>query len=104
MEVAEQLANDLLKDLKRLGLLSQNQTLGSITADFELTCSRRQYLDFLDYVHGLERATYISVNDDDENTYSINMTLYCVTELQTEETETGAAATEPTGENPEQAA
>lgn len=146
LEVAEQLANDLLKDLKRLGLLSQNQTLGSITADFELTCSRRQYLDFLDYVHGLERATYISsasinytkaaaapdntnaqptydeegniippaavevrpedtvVNDDDENTYSINMTLYCVTELQTEETETGAAATEPTGENPEQAA
>lgn len=148
--VAEQLAKDLLKELMRLGLLAQNQTIGSITADFELTCTRQQYLDFLDYVHGLERATYISgarinytktntgetaetnmqptydeegnvilpqerepnfeelrVRDDDEATYSVNMTLFCVTELQTEEEDSGAAAeaaTEPAAENPEQAA
>lgn len=144
MAAEESLTKDILKELKRLGLLAQNQTIGSITADFELTCTRAQYLDFLDYVHGLERATYISsarinytkaaavqetenvppvldeqgnpvaavppvrepnpddtiVQDTDEDTYSINMTLYCVTELQTESEET----TEPAAETTEQAA
>ena len=96
-------------------------------------------MDFLDYVHGLEHATYISsakinytktvvvedttnvqptydeegniipvtvrepdpdenrVKEDDVFTYSVNMTLYCVTELQTEE-ETTEAVTEPPAE------
>lgn len=129
--IYEELSSKLLKDLKRLQLSAENQTIGSITADFDVTCTRQQYLDFLDYVHNLERATYIHsaeinytkaaasteretptlppvtdengnplpvqsaaqtsddtrVKDTDESTYSINMTLYCVKELQIEENE-----------------
>ncbi len=129
--IQEELSAKLLKDLKRLQLSAENQTIGSITADFDVTCTRQQYLDFLDYVHNLERATYIHsaeinytkapasteretptlppvtdengnplpvqsaaqisddtrVKDTDESTYSINMTLYCVKELQIEENE-----------------
>lgn len=57
--IYEELSSKLLKDLKRLQLSAENQTIGSITADFDVTCTRQQYLDFLDYVHNLERATYI---------------------------------------------
>lgn len=57
--IYEELSAKLLKDLKRLQLSAENQTIGSITADFDVTCTRQQYLDFLDYVHNLERATYI---------------------------------------------
>ncbi len=59
MAIYEELSAKLLKDLKRLQLSAENQTIGSITADFDVTCTRQQYLDFLDYVHNLERATYI---------------------------------------------
>ncbi len=59
MAIYEELSSKLLKDLKRLQLSAENQTIGSITADFSVTCTRQQYLDFLDYVHALERATYI---------------------------------------------
>lgn len=59
MAIYEELSAKLLKDLKRLQLSAENQTIGSVTADFDVTCTRQQYLDFLDYVHNLERATYI---------------------------------------------
>ncbi len=59
LKVYEELSVKLLKDLMRLKLSGENQTVGSITADFDVTCTRKQYLDFLDYVHKLERATYI---------------------------------------------
>lgn len=141
---AEDMAKNLLKELMKLGLLTKEQTIGSITAEFDLTCTRQQYLDFLDYVHGLERATYISaakinytkevaqdennnnpqytvdengnvvvipaeehkitreetrVQEDDEATYNVEMTLFCVTALQTPEDDSNnEAVTQPAEE------
>ncbi|MBD5114211.1 MAG: hypothetical protein HDT46_03285 [Ruminococcaceae bacterium] len=51
---------DALKEYINTMLSLTSQTLGSISASFKITCTRQQYLDFLDYVHGLEHATYIS--------------------------------------------
>lgn len=54
---------DALKEYINTMLTAASETLGSITASFDVTCTRKEYLDFLDYVHGLEHATYISGAD-----------------------------------------
>ena len=51
---------DALKEYINTMLTAASETLGSISASFDITCTRKEYLDFLDYVHGLEHATYIS--------------------------------------------
>ncbi|MCM1054659.1 MAG: hypothetical protein NC394_03965 [Bacteroides sp.] len=51
---------DALKEYINTMLTLTEQTLGSISANFDIVCTRQQYLDFLDYIHGLERATYVS--------------------------------------------
>lgn len=62
-----------LKEYINMMLSTTEQTLGSITANFEITCTRQQYLDFLDYVHTLEHATYISgANINFTNTGAVN--------------------------------
>lgn len=66
-------AMDVLKEYVNTMLSTTEQTLGSITANFEITCTRQQYLDFLDYVHTLEHATYISgANVNFTNTGAVN--------------------------------
>lgn len=66
-------AMDVLKEYVNTMLSTTEQTLGSITANFEITCTRQQYLDFLDYVHTLEHATYISgANINFTNTGAVN--------------------------------
>lgn len=63
----------VLKEYINMMLSTTEQTLGSITANFEITCTRQQYLDFLDYVHTLEHATYISgANINFTNTGAVN--------------------------------
>lgn len=63
----------VLKEYVNMMLSTTEQTLGSITANFEITCTRQQYLDFLDYVHTLEHATYISgANINFTNTGAVN--------------------------------
>lgn len=119
-----------LKEYVNNMLSLTSQTLGTITANFNITCTNEEYLKFLDYVHNLERATYVNganINCEDnfltfsdtsadenadgsesdgensentekfdetgetqtvepqivnEFTYNVQMTLYCVTELQ----------------------
>lgn len=51
---------DIAKDYMNTLLSATNQTLGSISASFTVDCTRAEYYDFVDYIHGLERATYIS--------------------------------------------
>lgn len=66
-------AMDVLKEYVNTMLSTTEQTLGSVTANFEITCTRQQYLDFLDYVHTLEHATYISgANVNFTNTGAVN--------------------------------
>lgn len=66
-------AMDVLKEYVNTMLSTTEQTLGSVTANFEITCTRQQYLDFLDYVHTLEHATYISgANINFTNTGAVN--------------------------------
>lgn len=66
-------AMDVLKEYVNTMLSTTEETLGSITANFEITCTRQQYLDFLDYVHTLEHATYISgANVNFTNTGAVN--------------------------------
>lgn len=63
----------VLKEYVNTMLSTTEETLGSITANFEITCTRQQYLDFLDYVHTLEHATYISgANINFTNTGAVN--------------------------------
>lgn len=63
----------VLKEYVNMMLSTAEETLGSITASFEITCTRQQYLDFLDYVHTLEHATYISgANINFTNTGAVN--------------------------------
>lgn len=63
----------VLKEYINMMLSTAEETLGSITANFEITCTRQQYLDFLDYVHTLEHATYISgANINFTNTGAVN--------------------------------
>lgn len=63
----------VLKEYINMMLSTAEETLGSITANFEITCTRQQYLDFLDYVHTLEHATYISgANVNFTNTGAVN--------------------------------
>lgn len=112
---------DIAKDYMNTLLSATNQTIGSISASFTVECTRAEYYDFVDYIHGLERATYINgasipytgkntvaqnqttvdaegnevtqrvetqeegqLGDDVVTSYSINMTLFCAKELQTE--------------------
>lgn len=51
---------DIAKDYMNTLLSATTQTLGSISASFTVECTRAEYYDFVDYIHGLERATYIS--------------------------------------------
>lgn len=51
---------DALKEYINTMLSTTSQTLGSISASFEVNCTRKEYLDFLDYIHELEHATYVS--------------------------------------------
>lgn len=63
----------VLKEYINTMLSTAEETLGSVTANFEITCTRQQYLDFLDYVHTLEHATYISgANVNFTNTGAVN--------------------------------
>lgn len=78
---------DALKEYINTMLSTTSQTLGSITASFDIICTRKEYLDFLDYIHGLEHATYVSgaevnftnkglVNDNDNNNNNNNMAMF----------------------------
>lgn len=40
-------------------LTTQQQTIGAITANFTINCTRGEFLDFIDYIAGLEKATSI---------------------------------------------
>lgn len=50
---------DLLKDYIRLLLQTQEQTIGSITINLNVKGTRKQYIDFLDYIAKLEKSTHI---------------------------------------------
>ena len=49
-----------LKEYLLAILSTQSQTIGAITVNFSVTGTRGDFLKFLDYVAGLERATYIN--------------------------------------------
>lgn len=51
---------DITKDYMNTLLSAVDQTLGSISASFKIECTRAEYYEFVDYIHGLERATYIN--------------------------------------------
>lgn len=59
-EAMPDMIKDITKEYINTLLSSTNQTLGSISASFTVDCTRAEYYDFVDYIHGLERATYIS--------------------------------------------
>lgn len=103
---------DYLKDAITYMLSSQSQTIGSISASFTMIGTRANYLEFLDYIAGLEKATYVNgatiaytssqtqtttnengetettttndtkVSDNQEMTFSVNLTFYCVKPLE----------------------
>ena len=50
---------DLLKEYLRLLLQTQEQTIGAISVSFNVKGTRKQYIDFLDYIASLEKATRI---------------------------------------------
>lgn len=50
---------DLLKDYMKLLLQTQTQTIGSITVSFDVKGTRKDFIDFLDYVAELDKATHI---------------------------------------------
>lgn len=50
---------DLLKEYLRLLLQTQEQTIGSLTVSFNVKGTRKQYIDFLDYIASLEKATHV---------------------------------------------
>lgn len=58
-EAMPDMIKDITKEYINTLLSSTNQTLGSISASFTVDCTRAEYYDFVDYIHGLERATYI---------------------------------------------
>ncbi len=53
-------AKDLLKDYLRIMLTTQEQTIGSITINFDIKGTKKDFISFLDYVATLDKATYIS--------------------------------------------
>lgn len=59
-EAMPDIIKDIAKDYMNTLLSATEQTLGSISASFTINCTRAEYYDFVDYIHGLERATYIS--------------------------------------------
>lgn len=58
------------------------QTVGAVSVSFEASCTYKDYLNFLDYINNLERATFINgaeipmtitvQNDEDSNELYIN--------------------------------
>lgn len=50
---------DLLKEYMRLLLQTQTQTIGSMTVSFDVKGTRKEFIDFLDYVAALDKATHI---------------------------------------------
>ena len=49
----------MLKEYLRLLLQTQEQTIGAISVSFNVKGTRKQYIDFLDYIASLEKATRI---------------------------------------------
>lgn len=58
IEVPDQV-KDVMKDYLNTLLTTQRQTIGSISVSFVVEGTRANFLKFLDYVAGLEKATYI---------------------------------------------
>ncbi len=56
-------AKNLLKDYMRILLTTQEQTIGSIALNFDIKGTRKDFINFLDYVATLDKATYINVTD-----------------------------------------
>lgn len=65
---------DVMKDYLNTFLTTQSQTIGSISVNLTVEGTRANFLKFLDYIAGLEKATYIpsvsidytKVNENDQ--------------------------------------
>lgn len=56
-------AKNLLKDYMRIMLTTQEQTVGSISLNFDIKGTRKDFINFLDYVAALDKATYINATN-----------------------------------------
>lgn len=54
---------DLLKEYMTIMLSTQTQTIGAITLECDVKGARKDFISFLDYVAGLDKATHIDVTD-----------------------------------------